>query len=106
MSVWSSVSAIFDGFCGKLFRFSGFRLPVLEICSDFAANIVVFSEFAKKFPLLCYLKREEKEVGSQTYVIDKARLSIRLTAPYSEERRMAARKYAKGHGIHTNNCLQ
>lgn len=65
-----------------------------------------FSEFAKKFPLLCYLKREEKEVGSQTYVIDKARLSIRLTAPYSEERRMAARKYAKGHGIHTNNCLQ
>lgn len=59
-----------------------------------------FSEFAKKFPLLCYLKREEKEVGSQTYVIDKARLSIRLTAPYSEERRMAARKYAKGHGIH------
>lgn len=65
-----------------------------------------FSEFAKKFPLLCYLKREEKEVGSQTYVIDKARLSIRLTAPYSEERRKAARKYAKGHGIHTNNCLQ
>ena len=65
-----------------------------------------FSEFAKKFPLLCYLKREEKEVGSQTYVIYKARLSIRLTAPYSEERRKAARKYAKGHGIHTNNCLQ
>ena len=65
-----------------------------------------FSEFAKMFPLLCYLKREEKEVGSQTYVIDKARLSIRLTAPYSEERRKAARKYAKGHGIHTNNCLQ
>lgn len=65
-----------------------------------------FSEFAKKFPLLCYLKREEKEVGSQTYVIDKARLSIRLTAPYSEERRKAAQKYAKGHGIHTNNCLQ
>lgn len=58
-----------------------------------------FSEFAKKFPLLCYLKREEKEVGSQTYVIDKARMSIRLTAPYSEKRRKAASNRAKQQGF-------
>lgn len=58
-----------------------------------------FSEFAKKFPLLCYLKREEKETGSQTYVIDKARLSIRLTAPYSEERRKKNSEYAKKRGF-------
>ena len=58
-----------------------------------------FSEFAKKFPLLCYLKREEKEVGSQTYVIDKARMSIRLTAPYSEARRKATSNRAKQQGF-------
>lgn len=58
-----------------------------------------FSEFAKKFPFLCYLKREEKEIGSQTYVIDKARLSIRLTAPYSKERKKAASKLAKMQGF-------
>ena len=34
-----------------------------------------------------------------SYVIDKARLSIRLTAPYSEERRKAASEKAKSHGM-------
>ena len=29
-------------------------------------------------------------VNGESYIIDKARLSIRLTAPYSEERRKAA----------------
>ena len=35
-----------------------------------------------------------------SYVIDKGRLSIRLIAAYSEERRKAACEYAKAHGIH------
>ena len=48
------------------------------------------SEFAKKYPDLCYLESEDKKVGYQSYIIDKARLSIRITAPYSEERRRAA----------------
>ena len=37
-----------------------------------------------------YLESEDKMIGCQSYVIDKARLSIRLTAPYSEERCKAA----------------
>ena len=37
--------------------------------------------------------------GSVTYVLDKSRLSIRLVPPYSEERRAAARAYAKEHGF-------
>ena len=65
-----------------------------------------FAEYSKKYPECCCLEWEDRETGSQTYVIDKARMSIRLTSPYSEERRKAARKYAKSHGIHTNNCLQ
>ena len=34
-----------------------------------------------------------------TYVLDKSRLSIRLIPPYSEERKAAAREYAKENGF-------
>ena len=57
------------------------------------------ADFAKKYPDLCRLVSEDKKIGCQSYVIDKARLSIRLTAPYSEERRKAARLYAQDHGF-------
>ena len=53
------------------------------------------AEFAKKYPDLCRLESEDKKVGYQSYVIDKARLSIRITAPYSEEWKNAARERAK-----------
>ena len=53
------------------------------------------ADFAKKYPDLCHLESEDKKVGYQSYVIDKARLSIRITAPYSEERKNAARERAK-----------
>ena len=57
------------------------------------------AEFAKKYPDLCRLESEDKKVGYQSYIIDKARLSIRITAPYSEERRKAASEIAKQWGI-------
>ena len=56
------------------------------------------AEFSRKYPLLCRLERNTPE-GSVTYVIEKSRLSIRLIPPYSEERRAAAREYAKQHGF-------
>ena len=52
------------------------------------------AEFSRKYPLLCRLERSTPE-GSVTYVLDKSRLSIRLVPPYSEERKAAAREYAK-----------
>ena len=55
------------------------------------------AEFAKNYPLLCRLEKSTPE-GSVTYVLEKSRLSIRLVPPYSEERRAAARAYAKEHG--------
>lgn len=55
-------------------------------------------EFSRKYPRLCRLERSTTE-GSVTYMIDKSRLSIRLVPPYSEERRAAAREYAKQHGL-------
>ena len=56
------------------------------------------AEFSRKYPQLCRLERSTPE-GSATYVIEKSRLSVRLVPPYSEERRAAAREYAKQHGF-------
>ena len=54
--------------------------------------------YAKRHPDLCTLKETTKE-GSATYVVDKARLSLRLTEPYSEARKQAAREKAKDNGL-------
>jgi len=40
------------------------------------------------------------EQGGLTFEIEKGRLSFRLTAPYSEERRKAASEQAKQNGVH------
>jgi len=57
------------------------------------------ADFAKKYPAVCRFENEDKKIGCQSYVVDKARLSIRLTAPYPEERRMAAKEHAAEHGF-------
>ena len=46
--------------------------------------------FAEKFPDLCRLT-DDDELGYLSFEIDKDRFSIRLTAPYTEERRQLAR---------------
>ena len=58
------------------------------------------SQYAKSYPYLCQLT-EADEDGGMRFEIDKRRISIRLTAPYSEERRSAAsqRGKEKGFGI-------
>lgn len=74
--------------------------------AESAASIYTFNadlkrrlaEFSRKYPQLCRLEHSTTE-GSVTYVIEKSRLSVRLIPPYSEERREAAREYAKQHGF-------
>ena len=46
--------------------------------------------FAKKFPDLCRLT-DDDELGCLSFEIDKERFSVRLTVPYTEERRALAR---------------
>ena len=46
--------------------------------------------FAEKFPDLCRLT-DDDELGYLSFEIDKERFSIRLTAPYTEERKAMAR---------------
>ena len=55
-------------------------------------------EYAAKFPELCQ-QTDDDEQGGLRFEIDKSRISIRLTAPYSNERRKAASEHAKKQGI-------
>ena len=55
-------------------------------------------EYAEKYPQLCQLT-EDDEQGGLRFDIAKERISIRLTAPYSKERRSNARKWAKENGL-------
>ena len=55
--------------------------------------------FAARYPDLCKLKEENKELGSVTYIVQKSRVSIHLNSPQSEARRKAASNRAKENGI-------
>ena len=50
--------------------------------------------FAAKYPQCCR-QTDDDEQGGLTFEIEKGRFSFRLTAPYSEERREAARRSAR-----------
>ena len=54
--------------------------------------------YAQAYPQLCQLT-EEDENGGLRFEIDKRRISIRLTAPYSEERRKAYSERGKRSGF-------
>ena len=51
--------------------------------------------YSRRYPAACKLTDTDPETGCMEFVIRKGRLSFRLTAPYSEERREAARRYAR-----------
>ena len=54
--------------------------------------------FAAKHPQCCR-QTDDDEQGGLTFEIEKERLSFRLTAPYSEERRRGASEWAKKNGV-------
>ena len=68
--------------------------PIAEIYTHDTKLKRRLLEYAAKFPELCRLT-EDDEQGGLRFEITKERISIRLTAPYSEERRSNARKWAK-----------
>ena len=59
------------------------------------------AKFSKENPN-CAKLITEYPCGAVAYEVDKKRLSIRFTSPYSEERREKARKYAKEHSTVSN----
>lgn len=56
--------------------------------------------FAKEHPQCCR-KIDDDEQGGLTFEIEKGRLSFRLTAPYSEERKRKASENAKQNGFNS-----
>lgn len=59
-------------------------------------------KFAARYPELCKLESENRDLGYVSYNVQKSRLSIRLIPPYSEARRKAASEYAKKNGFHAD----
>ena len=55
--------------------------------------------YAATYPELCQLTEDNGE-GALRFEIDKSRISIRLTAPYSEERRRHLSQKAKNGNLH------
>ena len=72
--------------------------PMAEIYTHDTKLKRRLAEYAAKFPELCQLT-EDDEQGGLWFDIVKERISIRLTAPYSEERKSNARKWAKENGL-------
>ena len=56
--------------------------------------------FAAMYPQCCR-QTDDDEQGGLTFEIEKGRLSFRLTAPYSEERKQAASERAQAGGINS-----
>lgn len=54
--------------------------------------------FTEQHPENCRFKSQNNEDG-MTLEIDKGRLLVRLTAPYTAERRKASSEYAKNHRL-------
>ena len=67
--------------------------PIAEVYTHDTKLKKRLLEYAAKFPELCQ-QTDDDEQGGLRFEIDKSRISIRLTAPYSEERREKARKQA------------
>ena len=55
-------------------------------------------KYAEKYPELCQLT-DDDEQGGLRFEIDKSLISIRLTAPYTDDRRKAASELAKKRGF-------
>lgn len=62
--------------------------------------------FAGQHPDHCIMTDEDTETGYKAFEIEKGRLSFRLTAPYSEERRQAASEVARCNPLQFRKKLQ
>ena len=61
------------------------------------------TQYAAEHPDLCR-QTDDNEQGGLTFEIDRRRFGIRLTAPYSDERRQAASELAKGNTNRLRNA--
>ena len=74
--------------------------PMMEIDTHNTNLKRRLTTYAKKHPDLCHIVSDDGD-GGISVAIDKRRCSIRLTAPYSKERKQAASELARQSGVHT-----
>ena len=67
---------------------------IIEVCTYNTSLKKRLSEYAARYPAECRLV-DDDENGCLTFEIRKGRLSFKLNAPYSAERRKAASELAK-----------
>ena len=67
---------------------------IVEVCTYNTALKNRLTEYAVKYPSECRLIDDDGN-GCLTFEVNKGRSGFKLTAPYSEERRKAARELAK-----------
>ena len=74
--------------------------PIAEVktCNTDLKNRL--TAYAEKYPDLCRQVDDDGH-GGLIFEIDQRRIGIRLTAPYSDERRQTARENGKRNGIQT-----
>ncbi len=70
----------------------------------FKWSVPVYNEEAPDFPELCKLT-EEDEICVSYFEVDKRRISIHVTHPYSEERRQRQSQWAKENGLKATSSL-
>lgn len=73
--------------------------PMVEIRTHNTDLKKRLTAYAAEYPDLCRLTDEDEETGYKRFEIAKRRVSVRLTAPYSDERRRKASESAKCRGI-------
>ena len=71
---------------------------IVEIQTHNTARKKRLTQYAAKHPDLCR-QIDDDEQGGLTFEIDRRRFAVRLTAPYSDERRHAASELAKKNGL-------
>lgn len=89
----------------KILTLQKVEVKIVGNCEDINASIYTFDaslkrrlkKFAEQYPERCHLE-SAAVLGAVTYVIDKARLSVRLVPPYSKVRRQKASEYANQNG--------
>jgi len=74
------------------------RSPLITVCTYNTSLKNRLTAYALHFPNLCK-QIDDDGMGCLVFEIEKARFCFRLTAPYSEERRKAAKEAAKENGI-------
>lgn len=75
--------------------------PMIEVCTYNTDLKNRLTKFAAEYPDECKML-DDDELGCLTFEIRKGRFGFKLTAPYSEERRKAARGLAKKENLRRN----